>query len=259
MKSKITTLLFLLITSCYKEAPVLPIDNAKPSGYIYYSAHGQTEDSAGFRINRNFFNGNAYFFSTPLMNGYQAERVGDMMIGGLTIPFDSMYYYQFSIKHILDPINPLQFGRPLTFSIEGGASYAQANGVIYVPQILYIRTPLDSLPYTNDRIHSKKNAMTIWWNADLKNKQVLLSLFYDGIASNISNPGLSNKSYTTSVISIPDNGTFTIDPGLFADFAPQSVVNIQLYREGKGWLKSNHHNVEITASAYSYKAFTIAE
>ncbi|MFA6261475.1 MAG: hypothetical protein WC760_08405 [Bacteroidia bacterium] len=252
-------MLSLFVISCYKEPPVIPVDNTKPSGSIYYSAWGRTEDSAGFKINRSYFNGNAYFFSTPLMNGYQAEIVGDVMIGSITIPFDSIYYYQFLKQQIFDPINPIQFGRTLLFSIEGGDSYAPATNVIYVPQIIYIRTPLDSLLYTNERIHSKKEGMSITWNTDLKNKQVLVSLFYDGVASSNNNPGLSNKSYTARVISVHDNGTFTLDPDLFADFEPQSVVNIQVYREGKGWLISNKHKVDITASTYSYKEYTIAE
>jgi len=249
MKNIIGILAFTLIFySCKREDQAIQTGNSKYSGVIQYTSSSfvYVKDSA--RIEQNIlFYGNGYFCKTPNMFSGQWERIGDLMIGNYQV-YDSLTtgQYAFSISQIIDTMNITQFGKKINFSISGGGDYSSAFATQYVPQIIFIYSKKE----TDDR-HSKMDSLLITWNPDPYNQNIEISLNYDGITSHDNDSSLSESSYTTNPIIVPDNGKFILPPSFFAEFSQGSEVGITITRRGDGEMKSNDKWIQIATKSTS--------
>ncbi len=250
VKNKIQIFIFfiVLLGSCKRDDEVIPVTNTIYSGIINYFAEDIEYDSAYWPYITNSLTYNAYgqFYKTPQMSGNEWELVGDLMVGNYNVPVYNYTRYEFASFQRNDSINITQFGKKINFSISGGGDYIAAFSSVYVPSVIFIHSPKEF----ND-IHNRSDSMIITWNSDPNNKNVEISLYYDGTKSQANNSLLDSLSYFSVPIIAPDNGQYILPSSLFKTFGSGSVIEIIIDRIGKGEMKSNNHLIEINVKTSS--------
>ena len=130
---------------------------------------------------------------------------GVATIAGKSVSAGSEMYY--SESGSMSDVDAPTFGANGTWTINGGTGGPSFTKTMYVPSVIELLSPTRTGPAISDL--SRSSDITVSWNSDPGNDNVLVVLFYDGAISNDIDPTLPASDEVQHWIT-DDDGSYTI-------------------------------------------------
>ena len=212
--------------------------SGNPQGIIYATA--QTAGTGD-----PLFMSGAQIFTSSSMTPPVVEA-GTATASGLAMTFASGEGYI--------SVDAPVFGSTTSWGLTGnaGTGILGFSENMYMPTIIHLTSPVAA---TTDL--SKSAGVTVQWNADPNNSDVILGFKYDASTSQFVDPNLPQMEYSWYVVA-PDNGSYTIPAFAFSSLPVGGYVDLVVTRGNGRMSGPSSQDIYIYGYTVSSGLFKIA-